>query len=667
MRLFEKGQIGTMTVKNRIVMDAINIQLGLPGPEASLGQRAVDFYVARAKGGAGLIKTTFMLPTPDLEVSIGGPAINSRRSGKWLNEISQAVHDYGAKLCVQLSIGLGRILAPDPNLPHGGLVSPSPLPSLRDPDGNMPRVGIGRYPCIGEKCVMTRELTLQEIEKLVKDYEFSASIIALAGVDCIEIHAHQGYLLDEFMTSLWNKRTDKYGGDLDGRLRLAIELVDAIHRGAGPDYPILFKYPLTHYLEGGREIDEGIEIAKRLEAAGVNALTINAGCYETYNTAQPPTTAPRGGTLELAKLAKEAVNIPIISSGKLGYPDLAEQALADDKLDFVALARYLLADPEWPRKVKERRPEDIIPCIGCHEGCIARVRKNHYCSCAVNPTAGIERELAIKPATKKKSILIIGGGPAGMEAARVSTLRGHNVTLWEKTNVLGGNLIPAAAPDFKDDYQLLLEYLKVQMEKLDIDIELNHEATIQEIQSFGPDIVFIATGAVHDIPDIEGLREGINTGQVVTAVDALIDVRKVGASVVVVGGNCMGCETALFLANEGKKVTVIKRAETVAEDLVWGNAVELVKLLDDAQVQIVTDSHLDRISETGIDVHGEQSGNRSIIADTVIYAGGMKPIGQEMVDMLETKGMEVVTIGDCVQPRKVMDAMWEGYRRARVV
>lgn len=667
MKLFQRGQIGSMTVKNRIVMDAINIQLGLPTPEAPLGQRAVDFYVARAKGGTGLIKTTFMLPTLDLEVSIGGPAINSKRSGKWLNEIAQGVHDYGAKLCVQLSIGLGRIPAPDPNSPCGGLVSPSPVESFRDPEGNPPRVGPGRYPIKGERYVTTRELTTEEIEKLVKDFEFSAGVIATAGVDCIEIHGHQGYLLDEFMTSLWNQRTDKYGGDLDGRLRLAIELVEAIRRAAGPDYPILFKYPLTHCMDGGRDVEEGLEIARRLEAVGVDALTINAGCYETYNMAQPPTTSPRGGTLELAELTKKAVNIPIISSGKLGYPDLAEQALADGKLDFVALARYLLADPEWANKVKQGRPEDILPCLGCHEGCIARVRKSHYCSCAVNPATGIERELAINPTDEKKRVLVVGGGPGGMEAARVLALRGHDVTLWEKEDVLGGNLIPAAAPDFKDDYRLLLDYLKTQMRKLEINIELGREATIEKIEKFDPDVVIMATGAVHDIPNIEGLREGIKTGKVVTAVDALLDVGKVAQTVVVVGGNCMGCETALYLAKHGKKVTVVKRADSVAEDLVWGNALELMKLLDDAQVQLQTDSRLVRISETGIDVKGDRSGNRSIAAETVVYAGGMKSVGKDFIEVLEGKGYEVIPIGDCIEPRKVMDAMWEGYRRGRVV
>ena len=333
----------------------------------------------------------------------------------------------------------------------------------------------------------------------------------------------------------------------------------------------------------------------------------------------------------------------------------------------MALARYLLADPDWANKVKEGRPEDIIPCLGCHEGCLARVRVNHYCSCAVNPATGIERDLAIHKAEKKKSILVIGGGPGGMEAARVATLRGHNVSLWEKENVLGGNLIPAAVPDFKDDYKLLLDYLKTQMRKLRIDVQMNHEATFDEIQLLDPDVVFFATGAVHDIPDIQGLREGLETGKVVTAVDSLLNVGKVGDTVVVVGGNCMGCEAALFFANQGKKVKIVKRRDTVAEDLVWGNALELVKMLDDARVQIQTDSRLVRISEAGVDVSGVRSGDRSIEADTMVYAGGMKPVGKELMDMLEEGGLEVIPIGDCIKPRKVMDAMWEGYRRSRVI
>ena len=327
MKLFERGLIGKLALKNRIVMTAVNIQMALPFEEGGLTPRATDFYAARARGGAGLLITTFMRPSRKLEFSIGEPVVNSWRCVGWLNDLAETVHDYGAKVCVQLSPGLGRIPTPRPDLPHGGLVAPSPLPSVRSKEGTMPPVAPGRYPARPENYVITRELTTDEIEELVRDFEFSAKVIRTAGIDAIEIHAQQGYLLDEFMTALWNKRTDKYGGDLDGRMRLTLELIEALRRGAGPDLPIIFRYPLTHYLEGARDIEEGLEVARRLEAAGVDALSINAGCYETYNFAQPPTTQPRGCWVELAEMTKKVVNIPVIVAGKLGYPEMAERVL----------------------------------------------------------------------------------------------------------------------------------------------------------------------------------------------------------------------------------------------------------------------------------------------------------------------------------------------------
>jgi 2-enoate reductase len=514
---------------------------------------------------------------------------------------------------------------------------------------------------------MTRELTTEEIEELVRDYEFSAKIIALAGIDAIEIHAHQGYLLDEFMTGLWNSRTDKYGGDLDGRLRLALELVEAVRRAAGPDYPILFKYPLTHYLEGGREIDEGLEIARRLEAAGVNALTVNAGSYETYNLAQPPTAAPRACHLPLAEMTKRVVNIPVISSGKLGYPDLAEQALQEEKADLIALGRSLLADPEWPNKVKEGRTEDIMPCIGCHQGCIGRIRKNHYCNCAVNPAPGVERRLALTQAEKKKTVLVIGGGPAGMEAARVAAVRGHRVTLWEKGKTLGGNLIPGSAPGFKDDFKLLLDYLTNQLRKLEVTIEVEKEATPALVEKMNPEVVLVATGATHTVPDIEGIKEGMDKGKVLTAVEALLGQGDVGKSVVVIAAGLIGCETALHVAQEGKEVTIVERSDNVSGDMAWVNALHLVKMLDDHNVEFLLNSEVIEITEAGVELEKQKGQRFSLHADTIVLAGSLKSTGEGFAERLEDTVPEVYAIGDCVKPRGLMDAIWEGYRAARLI
>jgi len=662
MKLFESGKIGSMVLKNRIIMDALNIQMATPLEDhAGLTQRAIDFYVARAKGGVGLIKTTFMRPNRKLEFSIGEPVVDSERCVSWLNDLAEAVHDYDAKVCVQLSPGLGRIPVPKPGLPHGGLVGPSALPSFRDPDGQMPPIGPGRYPARGERYLLTRELETEEIEQLVRDFERSARICRLADIDAIEIHGHQGYLLDEFMTALWNKRTDKYGGDLDGRLRLALELVEAVKKGAGADFPVLFKYPLTHFLEGGRSIEEGLEIARRLEAVGVDALTITGGCYETYNRTQPPTTQPRGCWLSLCEKTKAVVRIPVIASGKLGYPDLAEKVLQEGKGDFVALCRYLLADPEWPNKVRAGRIEDIIPCVGCHEGCIARVRKYQRIGCAVNPAAGAERELTIRLAPKKKSVLVIGGGPAGMEAARVSALRGHQVTLWEKGDRLGGNLIPAAVPDFKDDYKLLLNYQTTQIRKLHVNVEFGKEATNEAIRRFSPDVLFLATGAVHVIPELEGMTEGLERGSVVTAVDLLMGRKEPGGGVLVMGAGLIGCEVALHLARRGRQVT-IAGGRRLAHDMVWGNALDLVKQLDDAGVRILMNHRVVRITEAGA-----EAADLTFRADTIVLAVGMRPVQSLPMEELRKAIPEVYAIGDCVAPRHVLSAIWEGYRKARLV
>lgn len=670
MKLFEPGRIGKLTLKNRIVMAPLLTGLTEPVEDGRLSPRDIDFYVARAAGGLGMIITSVMRPNRRLEPSFGEPVINNLRCIRWLNDLAEAVHDYGVKVCVQLSPGLGRNILPNPALPHGGLVAPSPVPSFFDPD------------------ITCRELTIEEIEQLITDFEFSAKIISSAGIDAIEIHAHEGFLTDQFMTSLWNKRTDKYGGDLDGRLRFAMELVNATRRGAGDDFTITFRYGLTHYLDGGRSIEEGLEIARRLEAAGLSALHIDAGAYENNNWVKPPTSQSPGCLIQMAELVKKVVKIPIITVGKLQYPELAERVLREGKADFIALGRPLLADPEWANKVKGGRFEDIVPCLGCHEGCLTRVYQLKHASCAVNPACGKERDYAIRPAETKKSVLVIGGGPGGMEAARVATLRGHKVTLWEKGYALGGNLKPAAVPDFKMDYKLLLDYLITQIQKLGVTVKLGQKATPELIQEMNPDVVFIATGATPSIkpikctqcgicdtskfkptfcyvPQIPGLETGIEKGKVVTAVATLLDKKEVGESVGIIGGGMVGAETGLYLARKGKKVTIVARHDAM-RDMMWVNALDIKEKLSDTDAKTLTDTDVLEIIDKGIVIADEQGNKSTLEADTIVLAGGMKS-NSDLMEALGDKLPEIYAIGDCVKPRLVLHAIWEGFRTARLI
>ena len=643
MKLFEPGKIGKLSIKNRILMCPMGVG-GLEEPQGGLSQRGIDYYVARAKGGTGLIITGLTRVSREIEPPLEDKLIiDSKTSVTWLNELAEAVHDYGAKVAIQLTAGLGRVATLD-LLKIAGAVAPSALPTFEDPT------------------IMTRELSTEEVERLVHAFEFSAEILRLAGIDAVELHGHEGYLFDQFMTALWNKRTDKYGGDLEGRLRFPVEVIEAIKRGAGADFPVIFRFGLKHYIDGGREIEEGLEIARRLEAAGADAFEVDAGCYETWYWAHPPTTLPPGCMVDMAQMAKRVVKVPVIAVGKLGYPELAERVLQEGKADFICLGRALLADPEWPNKVKKGRLEDIRPCIGCHEGCLKRVFDVKYLSCAVNPATGMEREFTIKPAEKKKTVLVVGGGASGMEAARVTALRGHKVTLWEKGDALGGNLIPASVPDFKQDYRKLINFLSTQIKKLGVTLELAKEATTELILEMKPDVVFIATGSTSIVPEIPGVGKKM----VVIAVDLLLGKQEAGKSVVVVGGGLIGCETALYLAQKGKKLTIIEMLDGVMLDMYSANRMHLLKLLADADVNILTETKCLEIRDNGITIADKYGKRSTLEADTVVLAVGLKS-NEGLLEALKDKIPEVYAIGDCVEPRKVINAIWEGFRTARLV
>jgi len=649
MQLFTPHNIGKLKVKNRIVMAPMAIG-GLVEPDGRMTQQAIDYYQERARGGTGLIITS--LTTIDNRVSpflLDGwavfPRLDSGIHLPRLSKLADAVHDYGGKIAIQLTAGFGRVAA------HF---------LLRDTQPAAPSA----VPCFWDSRINTRALTIDEIEKLVNSFKIAGRMAKVAGLDAIELHGHEGYLLDQFKTELWNKREDKYGGDLTGRLRFPMEVIRAVKKGAGEDFPVIYRFGLTHYLEGGREIEEGLEIAKRLESFGADALHVDAGSYDTWYWAHPPIYLESGCMIDLAAAVKKVVGIPVIAVGKLGKAELAERVLNEDKADFVAMGRPLLADPHWPAKVREKKLEDIRPCIGDHDGCLGRAFKGKPLSCSVNPTVGLEAELTLTPATETLSVLVVGGGPAGMEAARVAAIRGHTVTLWERADRLGGNLIPASKPDFKKDIRELIQYFSVQLPKVGVDVRLKQEAAPDLEKKIRPDAVIVATGARAIIPDVPGVRQE----NVVTAMDALSSVRHVDdwRDVAVIGGGYIGCDTAAYLAGKGCKVTVVEALPNILGDMFLANRQYLLGMLKKLEVKVITGKSLAEINGNDLTLSGNGDETETLKADGIVLAVGLNP-RLELTGELEGKVERLYAIGDCVHPRSVFNAVKEGFRLSRLI
>jgi len=652
VKLFEPGKIGKLTLKNRLIMAAMGVG-ALQEPDGRLSRRGISYYAERARGGVGMITTCLTRVTRRLEQPENLPwsilcYADATPYIGYLDELSSALHDYGCKLSLQLTAGHGRVASP----------------KFRSGGRNMPPVeaiGPSAVPCFWNPEEKTRQLSTEEIEQLVDDFRFAAQIAVSAGVDAIELHGHEGYLFDQFSTALWNRRTDKYGGSTEARLRFALEVIEGIKKAGGKDFPVIYQFAIKHYLEGGREIEESLRMAKILEEAGVSALHVDAGCYETWYWPHPPTYQPPGCMVNMAEAVKKAVKIPVIAVGKLGYPELAEQVLKDSQADFIALGRPLLADPEWPNKVLQGRFKDIRPCVGDHV-CFERVLARKAISCTVNPACGQENELRVEPAERKKTVLVVGGGPAGMEAARIAALRGHKVTLWEKTDALGGNLIPASVPDFKRDYRNFTSYLSNQIRQLGVRVEFKKEATPDNIEESKPDAVFIATGGTAIIPPIPGIERG----KVVTAADLLLGKKEAGQEIVVVGGGLLGSEVGLYLAEKGKTVTIVEILDKILTDVFLANRMHLEKLLGDAGVSVFTETSVSEINDEGVVLTDSQGNQNTVKADTVVIACGYQT-STKLLESITGKIPEVYGIGDVVECGKLVGAIWKAYRTARLV
>lgn len=661
-KLFEPIKIGKVEIKNRIAM-APMANLGLVTPEGAWTKRAVDYYVERARGGTGLIITGAVKVENEIE-KLKMPSFPCITTNPVLfvetaSELVEHAHAYGAKIFIQITLGLGRVGAP--GFLVGEPVAPSAIPNYWDPT------------------ITCRELTTKEVERMVKRFGEAAHISIEAGFDGIEIHAvHEGYLLDQFTIAMFNRRTDKYGGDLRGRLTLPIEIVKEIKKEAGKDFPVILRFSIKSYVkdwrqgglaeedfkEMGRDLNEGLEAAKILEQAGYDAFNADAGTYDSWYWAHPPLYQVHGLYLPLSEKLKQVVKVPVIVAGRMEIPELAREALEAGKLDMVGIGRGLLTDPYWPKKVLEGTIDTIRPCIGCHTGCMGRMFEGRPESCTVNPAVGREKEYEIVPANMKKKVMVIGGGVAGMEAARVCLLRGHHVTLYEKTGRLGGHLYEGSRPEFKNDDRRLLDWYTHELKELNTEIRMNTKVDKKLIENEKPDVIIAATGSNPIMLNIPGMDKN----NIAYAAEILEETKHAGDNVVIIGGGLVGCETALYLAKQGKKVTIVEALHGLmsgGKSVPHMNKIMLIDLLKFYKVDVALNSYLDEVTNDAA-VIMEGPSKRQLKADTIILSVGYRP-DDELYRSLNGNFKELYLIGDSREVANIMNSIWDAYDVARTV
>ena len=576
-RLLEPGKIGEMELKNRIVMAPMGTCLG--GLHGEVTERLIDWYTERAKGGAGLICVEDTLVTAGerygLEVA-GQLRIHDYNMIPAWQALTESVHDYGAKISCQLNYpaaGIDPILAPG--------VEPV-SPSAFSHEGLYGRIS-------------SREATIQEIQELVDAYAEGAYRAKMAGFDMIELLAYAGGI-SCFLSPHTNQRTDAYGGSFDERMRFVLEIIEKIKKKVGETFPLMARIPADEFVADGIDLNLAKKIAKRLEEAGVHGISLSTGTYGTppslaFGASWPPY-QKKGYLASYSAEIKNAVNVPVVVVGALHFVELAEQILKEDKADFIAIGRGLIADPEIPKKLMEKRPEDIRRCIRCKE-CVSGVISYVSVAGSGNNSAGRENRRQIKPAEKKKRVLVAGGGPGGMEAARVAALRGHEVILIEKSKRLGGMLNPGSVPEFKEEIQYLRDWLKGQLNKLGVKVELEKEVTEENVLEWGPDAVVCATGGASVIPKISGYENTIN------AIDFLNDDKTMGERVIIVGGGSVGCETALYLKTQGKDVLILEMMDDILRDINTIAKAALAEKLIEQGIDWKTQMKVEQASQEG--------------------------------------------------------------------
>lgn len=633
--LFTPFSIGKMEVKNRLVMAPMGTYAA--NMDGSVSETLIRYFEERARGGVGAIITSSQYLSQELAQGIYGTYFDNMRIVPNLTALTERIHRYGSKAIAQISSGTGRNAHPSQ---CGGVpFSASAVPSVFNPD------------------VLCRPLTIDEIHKIMDSWELAAEIATKAGFDAIEVHGHVGYIIDQFLSEIWNHREDEYGGSPENRARFAIEIMQAIKRGAGKDMPVIYRISMDHRIHRGRTLEDSKALLKLLGEQGVDAFDVDCGCYETTEFVYPTFYLGDACMQYVCDTAREATEKPILNAGN-HTPETAVKLIESGKADFAMIGRGLIADPMFPKKLMEGRREDVRPCIRCNEQCIGRIWGRYSkLSCAVNPSANEEAAYEIKKTEQPKNVVVIGGGPSGMEAARVCAIKGHHVTLFERDR-LGGTLNYPAQAAFKTQLKALIEYYKVQLKKLGVEIR-KEEISINDPIFESCDQIIVAAGAHVVIPPIPGI-DGPSVISVIEAHSAPADIN--GDNIVICGGGLSGADLALELATEyRKKCTIIELQPQIASDMVFINAGSLRIRLDEEGVVCRVGCRVSEIGENEITIINESGEKEILTADTIVAALGMAP-NRELAHQIKQKyHKKTILAGDCVNVGKSGDAIRSGF------
>jgi 2,4-dienoyl-CoA reductase-like NADH-dependent reductase (Old Yellow Enzyme family)/thioredoxin reductase len=645
--LTEPMKIGPLSVKNRI--EAAPTLTCIAHADQSVSRELVEFYRVQAKGGAGII--TVLETAIDSDRAITQPTQLNLGSDFYipaLTSVAEVIKDGGAIASIQLN--------------HGGRQAVSQLNGGRNPIGPSRMVGVFTEDRRrGEQVV--EEMSLGMIEEVVDHFAAAAFRAKTAGFDMVMIHAGHGWLISQLISPAVNKRTDEYGGSLENRARFGIRVIEAIRERCGPDFPIEWRMSASDLVPGGMEIADGVAYAKLMQDK-VDCFQVSAGMIaepRTYPYTHPSVYLPHGENVDRAAEIKKAVAIPVGVVGAIVDLDEAGQWVAAGKADFVALCRALIADPALPRKTFRGRKSEAIPCIRCNT-CLIRGAHSLPVRCTVNPlTVREDYYRCLPPAATRKKVMVVGGGPAGLEAAVTAAGRGHEVVLLEKSDRLGGNLWASSGPPFKDDWKRYLEYLLRQVEKSSVTIRLGTEGTAERVRAEAPDEVIVAVGAEPVWPDVPG----IDNANVFWAGDVLQGDEVPGERVVVAGSGGIGQETALQLARQGKQVVIIEIPGGSSGDQTvnFVDAMALEDCLEEQGLRVRAGVVLQEVKESKVLARDGKGQAQELPADALVVAANLRSRA-EVVAELQDVAEEVRVVGDCRAPRILYNAVHEGFEAA---